>query len=354
MASLPTISPIYLHDVLRLRTGQSISNVQITDMQTSTTAQIIKFCVRIQDQSGKVTRQRLFLKTAPSGIEQNVYSSQGANEAVFYKQMSTSTGLPIVKCWDTYVSRDATKFLLLLDDISTDYCSADQMALSQSEPWLAAAQSLARLHAHFWDLQRLDRDFVLSQNTFSLQENIRAIHEGYKQFMDYAAKRLSSEILTAYARALEISIELEQRRDQCRVQNRHITLVHGDSHIHNFMFPTRGGGLPQLIDFQFLGAGLGVEDIAHLTRVSFPSVFRRNLHIPILHRYHQELQACGVSDYSWEECLCDYRMAVASMLFVPVWQYVVFHLQYDDWVDGVNSSVESFQFLWREASSNLY
>ncbi len=43
---------------------------------------------------------------------------------------------------------------------------------------------------------------------------------------------------------------------------------------------------------------------------------RRQLEIPALRRYHDHLQRRGVSGYSWDELLEDYRLCVAMEVYI--------------------------------------
>lgn len=70
---------------------------------------------------------------------------------------------------------------------------------------------------------------------------------------------------------------------------------------------------------------MGVEDVAHLTRESFPKNDGERLHHLILKKYYDTLLLHGVHDYSWDTCWNDYRKQVTSMLLIPIWQYTFLH-----------------------------
>ena len=46
------------------------------------------------------------------------------------------------------------------------------------------------------------------------------------------------------------------------------------------------------------------------------------LEVHLLHHYHNQLQAHGVNDYSWDELMTDYRVKVIWRIFHSVWDCV--------------------------------
>jgi hypothetical protein len=344
----PVFPEEYLRAVLRLEDAQTVADIHITSVERSNTSQVVRFSVHIQDQDGNTSAHRLFLKAAHLLARENVYSHHSVREILFYRNLARVSlhRLPVVRCRDAYLSPDGTRCLLLLDDISSDYQPANQIVLTDPEPWLAAARSLARFHAHFWNL-RAGGWASLSGDVRSVEAGVHELRECCARFMAYAGDRLGGETVSAYEQALNITAMLVAESNERRTRCHNVTLRHGDAHIHNLMFPIQRSGLPVMIDFQFWNVGIGVGDVAHLTRVSFPKPFRQSLHVPILRAYHQALLAHGVHDYSWDECLRDYTMEVAAMMFIPVWQYAYFNLGYDDWAEGVMSAVDNLNALTR-------
>jgi hypothetical protein len=54
----------------------------------------------------------------------------------------------------------------------------------------------------------------------------------------------------------------------------------------------------------------------------WPQEARDRLEKAMLQHYHQHLLALGVQNYTWEDCLYNYRAAVIRILFVTIanWQ----------------------------------
>ena len=111
------------------------------------------------------------------------------------------------------------------------------------------------------------------------------------------------------------------------------------------MFPKQTNTLPMIIDFQFWSFGIGIGDLAHLTRVSLPEDFDIDCHTTLVKKYHETLLLNGVIDYTWETCWNDYRKHVACMMLIPMWQYCSFNLGYEKWCDDMPILVKNYRIL---------
>ena len=146
-----------------------------------------------------------------------------------------------------------------------------------------------------------------------------------------------------YHKVSEICATLDREINHRLKTAHNVTVINGDSHIYNFMLPKNDGN-PMIIDFQFWGYGIGAGDLAHLTRVAFPDKFKESLHCRIVERYHQTLINCGVTNYTLDECIRDYRMNVASMVLIPMWQYIAFGLGYEEWHGDIDGLIKNFLY----------
>ena len=100
-----------------------------------------------------------------------------------------------------------------------------------------------------------------------------------------------------------------------------LTLIHGDAHAWNCLFPTEPERHPAyLIDLSTCRVRTPANDLAYMMAVMwFPDV-RRRWERPLLRRYHERLLSAGVGGYSWDDLWWDYRFAVIIHLFTPVHQ----------------------------------
>jgi thiamine kinase-like enzyme len=100
-----------------------------------------------------------------------------------------------------------------------------------------------------------------------------------------------------------------------------LTLVHGDAYFANFLCPKDAGdGATYLIDWQSPTVDLAGYDLANLIAAFWTPEQRhgQQREVEILRRYHRALQQHGVSNYSWEELLTDYRTGLIFWLLIPV------------------------------------
>lgn len=355
MNNSPIIDEKYLVKVLCLRLTQLISDVEIFQVIETNTALTIKFKILIKEAGHSDCTRRFFIKTIKNNPETNAYHALSLKEVEFYKyiQNVTKVQLPIAQCFDAYISEDKSKYLLLLEDLSNEFDGTDEVDLTSENIWLSSAYSLAKLHAAFWNSDKIGPNDVCIDSMEKNKLSIKNIYQSYEKFINYVGIRFDTEILTIFQQALRISVELQTETYKRIVNKDNITLKNGDSHIYNFMFPHNQKKSPIIIDFQFWRTGIGVGDVAHLTRVSFPEICGENLHRSIMKKYYETLLAQGVKGYLWDDCWNDYRKQVASMLLTPMWQYTLFDLKYDDWIKDVSSLIFNYKLLRCEQLSKL-
>lgn len=347
MSNPPVIDKEYISDILNLSKSQLISNVEVLEVTETNTALVIKFKALIKEAGNDASTRSFFIKTIKYDAHTHVYDSLSLKEAKFYKliQNLDNVKLPMAKCFDSYISEDKEKYLLLLEDASEEFSGPDQNELSSENIWISAASSLAKFHAAFWNSEKIGSKFIPIDNKDKIDFYIKRARDNYEKFINYVGDRFDNETIKMYNHAIKISLELERERYERLVNKNNITLIHGDSHIYNFMFPHNKNKEPIIVDFQFWSSGIGAGDVAHLTRESFPKEGREKLHRLIIEEYHKTLLKQGVQGYSFEDCLEDYRKKVACMLLIPVWQYACFNVEYDEWIKDIPSLVLNYKSL---------
>jgi Ser/Thr protein kinase RdoA (MazF antagonist) len=100
------------------------------------------------------------------------------------------------------------------------------------------------------------------------------------------------------------------------------TLIHGDVGENNVLAPRQGDRPIYIIDRQpfdwSLTTWLGVYDLAYAMLLDWDTPSRRALEWPVLRRYHDALQQRGVTGYSWERLVEDYRLTAAMAVTVAI------------------------------------
>ena len=67
------------------------------------------------------------------------------------------------------------------------------------------------------------------------------------------------------------------------------------------------------MDWEFCGRGRGPYDVATFLNEAYPPHVRRREEIGLLRQYHSLLLDNGVSRYSFDECLDDYRLSMLEL-----------------------------------------
>lgn len=84
------------------------------------------------------------------------------------------------------------------------------------------------------------------------------------------------------------------------------TLAHQDFRVENLLFGPAGSGQVVVIDWQGIGRGPGAYDLGYVLGGSMEPEIRREHEESLLHAYHQQLMASGVTDYALDQLREDY------------------------------------------------
>lgn len=331
----------YLAYIMQLGYDQSVTGVEVTRVEQSNTA--LNLYIEVMADGGdKAEKRHLFIKTVKGNTPGEVYNALSIKEAGFYSLLRQNNRFqpPVPVCYDVFVSEEKNEFLIALGDISQTHAKATEKQLEDKNIWFLCAECLANFHAVFWNYHEKGL-YGLPLITNSQIENDMVSNDWQlQQFMSQAGGSFDAKTRSIFNNALKISNAARRQLLDCN----NMTLTNGDSHVYNFMLPRNTTGEAALVDFQFWNTGKGVADLAHLTRSSFPDNFKKILHRPLVEHYHKTLAERGVTTYPLEECYRDYRMQVAAMLLLPVWQYSLFGNE-QDWSDMVKELVDNYNIL---------
>jgi thiamine kinase-like enzyme len=262
------------------------------------------------DVSNRAPR-RLFLKLANPEIQRK-WSGRGKREVQFYRAIPSDDylKLPLTRCYDAQSSKEG--FHLLLDDLTETHIVLRHPLPPSRAQCEQVVDTLAQLHAYWWNSPQLGVNMGLSAEQKTVFNGDEVF---YPAFADSLGEALWDERRAIFERALEAAPRLHER-----LRQGNLTLIHGDAHAWNFLYPREGASRSAvLIDWEAWDADVGIFDLAYLITLFWFPAHRARLEQKLVRRYHSVLQAHGIKHYSFDDCWNDYRHSVIRLLVRPVW-----------------------------------
>lgn len=265
-------------------------------------------------QAGGSKPAKLFLKIVQIDPEDEFF---GPSEVTYYTHDYVDVAdAPLLRCYDAVYSDSARCYHILLQDVTDTHVVA-----AEKQPTLdyglALADGLAAMHARWWGAQRLKEAQAPVHSTEHIQRFVDIAQPGAAHILD----RFAATFEPHWPAAIEA---LFARHPQAIIQRSldasGFTLIHGDAGHGNILVPSSGSRPIYLIDRQpfnwSLTTWLGVYDLAYAMVLDWGVDVRRALEIPVLLRYHQQLQLRGIKDYSWSRLYDDYRLCAAMGVYI--------------------------------------
>jgi hypothetical protein len=301
-----------LDAILRARgvlTAGRVAEVAVVDEQQTPWSTVARLNVTYTPDAPPMAPARLFLKIGGGGDR----------EVRFYDAIAVAAGaLPVPPCYDTCFSPEEDRAHLLLADLSeTHGLVAPWPMPPRRHEGEAIVESLARLHAFWWESPRL-REFSMpyrDENDYAgLDSHVQwAIHK-VGVFAEVLGDRFMPEQRALYDRVLDglPSLWAPYWRDRIATL-RGLTLIHGDAHPGNLLYPLDPErGALYMVDWQAYRVRTGVVDVAYM--FIFHWYPERRYAMPFLEHYYRSLLANGVTGYDWDTFWLDLQVAVVDYL----------------------------------------
>lgn len=302
-----------LHQHGTLKDGSVVAFRQIDTRHMAS----LNFFLEIQyssDVSDTVPR-KLFLKLArPERLPLN------DAEVIYYTHIAVQMPIsPTPICYDAQFDPENGAYHVLLQDVS-DTHAPNAFPLP---PRVLHAEMMidlmAQFHAFWWQHPCLDGELATLPTPEVIERYVSFCEAGLQPLIDFVGDRLSlSQIVT-----LQQVFKKHRKAMIKRAESgENLTLIHGDSHTGNFLFPLADDGRAYMIDRQpfdwSLTCWLGVSDLAYMMVHWWHPERRRMLEKPLLQRYLNKLHELGIRDYSWEQLWDDYRLCAMQSFYVAV------------------------------------
>jgi hypothetical protein len=317
VASVEDLSPEQLTQWLRSRGALPdgrVTAIHPAPRRTTILSTIEPFRVEYSSDAPAAAPARLFLKATRGGLDAGL-QSLGEREVAFYRQVAPlMPGGPLPRCYDAECS--SGRFHLLLEDLSETHAVLDWPLPPSVAVCERIVDTWATFHAFWWRHPRLGRDVGAFLDEGALARLGAESSQRYARFREVLGDRLWPAARAIYDRLFERRGHLYT---PARLYSTY-TIVHGDAHVWNLLYPREETAGVILIDWDAWRVARATLDLAYMMALHWYPARRACLEGPLLERYHAGLRAHGVTGYGLDRLWEDYRLSVIDHLTTPIWQ----------------------------------
>jgi hypothetical protein len=232
-------------------------------------------------------------------------------EVRFYERIAEEVELRTPKRYFSHFDDETNDFALLIEDMSPARCG-NQVEGCSREGAATTILNMAPFHATWWD--RVDTphlDWIPYGNDPINHFAESSYNDGWENFRRNFGDRLSPRAMAIAERLKTKIIAIE---DAFASPPR--TIAHGDLRYDNLFFSADGE--MTVADWQIVLRVRGPYDVAYFLSQSINPADRKACEMDILRSYHEKLLEHGVTGYSFDQCLDDYRISAMFCLVYPV------------------------------------
>jgi hypothetical protein len=232
------------------------------------------------------------------------------NEIVFYgrlrRELDIETPLGLGGRFDP----DSKRFILLMEDLTLRSPHINTMMDDDNVAVVEALlDTLAKLHARYWQSPRFSSDMSWVQN--HVEGGIETLFDGFVR--DHVVKELAREKFkrefTQELGATEADLYTGEKALKRHYAKLPQTFLHGDAHFGNtYVMPNGAGGL---LDWQVCARGFLMIDVGYLIQTALSVDMRRKKERELLAFYRDRLCSFGAKDVPSPETLwLEYRRSM--------------------------------------------
>jgi hypothetical protein len=247
-----------------------------------------------------------------AGVTLNLY----AREVAFYRELAQTVNISTPRAYVAEIDPATHDFVLLFEDL-TPARHGDQLTGCSVDDAETALLEAAALHGPRWDDPALSALDWLSTRNQANAGIVGALPGVLAAFRDRYEGVLEPEFMVVCEQLPAVMAGFSAGQDGP------VTVQHGDFRLDNILFDVQGGRRRMAtLDWQTVGAGPGLVDVAYFLSASLPPDMRRAHEAELVRRYHAELLSYGVRDYDWDACWRDYRRYAVHGVFMAVFSAI--------------------------------
>mgnify|MGYP001208902060 CR=1 FL=1 len=245
----------------------------------------------------------------PSSFEENrqqgIALGMFEAEVKFYDELGEATGTGLPNIHFASINSGTAEFVIVMEDLC-NLTMVDQAAGMSQRQALAAVRVLAKIHAAWWGKVQTDElEWIPSM----VGPRIEYVDQILPQIYPVFAQTFESGLPEGGAELTQLFSQSYLKLNKALAERAPWTLAHQDYRVENMLFGDASNDEVVVIDWQGIGRGPGVYDLAYLIGGSMDTELRRMHERDLVDTYHAELLAEGVNDYSAEAAWEDYGFA---------------------------------------------
>jgi len=234
----------------------------------------------------------------------------------FYNELAHEISFRTPRCYYSDGDAESVRYVLLLEDLGASGCAGDQVAGCTAEQARIALSRLASHHARWWQHARLT-EIPWLQPGIDLVNG--AMQQSYPQAWPAALGLFGERVPQSIRDVLPTLGERITTLLDSIAAEAPMTIAHGDYRLDNMFFGNPGADYDvAVLDWQSPNQGWGAYDIAYFVYSNVDTATRRAHEPEMLREYHRALTAGGVSDYSFDQLVLDYRRSLLVSLGIWV------------------------------------
>lgn len=238
-------------------------------------------------------------------------------EYMFYEKFSSIVPLAIPMYYGKVYTHDLDCIGIVLEDLRKPNFKLN-LNLNEEpiEVSLSVIESIARMHAKFWNKNLVSKFEGLTRNNNQKFDWVVFVSTHIDQFVHKWKIQLSNENQRLAHSIAEQFVDIQDR-----LSTGNLTLCHGDIKSPNIFYQyDQNKIVPYFLDWQYIIEGKGVQDLVFFMIESF-SPDKMKLYYPVFKNfYYAKLVEHGVSDYEYIEFEKDLKDAAYYFpFFVAIW-----------------------------------
>jgi Ecdysteroid kinase-like family len=336
ITDIQQVTPMWLTEILRTN-GFSPSVVAIDTAKFQNTNNSMVYHLLLSYEDGHTNAPtRLFLKIP------NAETLWPEHEIRFYSEIAPIMGskydnLPFVRCFDVAYDVQTHRSHFLMEDLSDTHFDVTGGEVPTHQYHEQVVDGFALLHAFWWEHPRLGVDISQRLTSVMIGESVQRAQVKFSELQSLGKVNFSCE---QYCLLAKVAAKWPERRKERVVNGQGVTLVHRDPHPLNFLY-SYGDGKAKIIDWQSWRVDTGTDDLAYMMACHWDAEQRAQMEMDLIKRYYHRLTEFGVKNYTWDDCLYDYRASIIRCLFflMIAWSPA----QSTIWQQRVERGLQAFQ-----------